>query len=178
MRRFLPFLLLLPLLAVAAPIEVRFADDTLGAAVAEPSLGQRILTAVVPAAVKVLEPVLELLLVLAFAKALTYLHAKEKESKLAKVLVVLTESVNAIVANMLPKIREALADGVLTKAELEALKTDALAAVKVQLPDWVAKLLPALFGGGVESLLKGTIERAIVAQAGVLQPSPASPPSP
>lgn len=155
MRRFLAFLVVCsPLLALAQE-----------AASPAPS---PVLTAfmqyVVPALVTVLGP----LLVLALGQLAAFLRAKAGESKAAGVALVFTEAAHSVVAELevtlKPKLQAALADGVLTQAEKDALKKAALDALKTRLPATALQSASAVFGPMLDTWLGGLIERAVSAQ--------------
>lgn len=131
----------------------------------------------------VVAPLLALLapvLVAAVAKLATYLHAKESESKAARVGAVLADSASAVVADLnatlKPKLLEALKDGVLTDKEKAELRDTALEALKTKLPASLLASASKQFGPLLDQVLAGTVEQAVAKAKAV--DAVANPPSP
>lgn len=101
-------------------------------------------------------------------KLLIYLHAKEQESKTAKVFATITEAAKSVVAELevevRPELQKALADGRLSPEEGEQLKKMALERLKGSLPPMLLRSASELFGGLLDAWLGGLVERANAGQ--------------
>lgn len=128
------------------------------------TLSQVVLQYVVPT----LAPILMGALIGLSIKLGLYFHARQAESKLARVGAFFADLVHSIVAEvdvtLKPKLLEASADGVITPEEANQLKTLALELVKGKLPAWAANGAAGIFGGQLDTYLKGLIERAVTAR--------------
>lgn len=139
----------------------------LAADIAEPSKLELVLQYVVAPAI----PLLCAGLLGALAKLATYLHAKEGESKAARVGAVVADAARSVVAELevtlKPQLEAALADGKLTDAEKKQLKAAALEALKNKLPPAVMATAHDVFGGLLDTWLGGLVERAVAEQKAV-----------
>lgn len=125
---------------------------------------EAVLQYVVAPAIALLAP----LLLAALAKLVTYLHSKEKESKLAMIGGVVADAAQSVVAELnatlKPQLLKALEDGKLTDVEKAQLKEAALTALKTKLPAATMAGASAIFGPLVDQWLGGMVERAVTAQ--------------
>lgn len=94
-----------------------------------------------------------------------WLSAKAAESSAARVGLVLTESAQSAVAvvdrELKPKLKAALADGVLTDTEKAELQQEALRILRANVAPQLLEQAKAHFGPLLEGYLKGLIERAV-----------------
>lgn len=127
-----------------------------------------VLEAVLQYVVAPLIALLAPLLVAALAKLVTYLHSKEKESKLAMIGGVVADAAQSVVAELnatlKPQLLKALEDGKLTDVEKAQLKEAALTALKTKLPAATMAGATAIFGPLVDQWMGGMVERAVTAQ--------------
>lgn len=140
-----------------------------------PSIGELVLKYIVAPGLAVVGP----LLVAAMAKLVTYLHAKEKDSKLFGALSAATELVQTYVARaeveLRPEFAKALADGRLTPEEGKALKAKVLEILKRDMPAQLFATLSKALGPALEGWLSGKVEQAVTQQAAVESIGTASP---
>ena len=112
-------------------------------------------------------------------KLLMFLHAKEGESKFAKVTAVVAEAAKAAVLQveqeLRPKVQSALADGVLTPAEGAELKAAAMAILRTKLPAGVLATAGTIFGPLLEAWLSKQVESANVLMPAELSAQAAAP---
>lgn len=162
---------LLPVLIAIVGLGVLFAPGLALAAdvVVVPEAPQSpILTAVLQYVVPALITVLGPLVIWALSQLAAFLKAKSAESKVLGVLSVVTEAANSVVAELnatlKPQLQAALADGVLTQAEKDRLKTAALDVLKTKLPAATLASAQGLFGPMLDTWLAGLVERAVVDQ--------------
>lgn len=105
------------------------------------------------------------LLTVLVTKAVTWLHSKEKESKLAfaggiagdLALAFINEAKDSLV----PELKAALADGILDAVERTKLRDHLIAILKEKMPDAALKTLEAAFGAGLGSWLNLQADIAI-----------------
>jgi hypothetical protein len=101
----------------------------------------------------------------AMVKLTSWLHSKEQESKLARVTAVVADTAQSVVAELdatlRPQLEAAMADGVLTDAESQKLKSAALEILKNKLPANITNLATKFFGAAVDTWIAGHIERAV-----------------
>lgn len=116
----------------------------------------------------VVAPLIPLLFGVALAalgKLTMFLHARERESNVAKIGAVFAEAAKSVVAELdatlKPKLQAALADGVLTAAEKAELKLAAVGALKSKLPVQILAGASGLFGSFLDVWLGGLVERAL-----------------
>lgn len=95
----------------------------------------------------------------------TYLRTKAAESRAAKVGLVVTEAARAAVLDldreMKPKLKAALADGVLTDKEKAELKAAAVELLKTKLPAGLLGTAGQVFGAFTDTYLAGKVEQAV-----------------
>ena len=141
---------------------VVFAQD------AQPPPQSPILTAVLQYVVPALVTVLGPLAIWALGQLAAFLKAKASESKVFGVLSVVTEAANSVVAELnvtlKPQLQAALADGVLTQVEKDALKASALSVLKTKLPAATLGAAQGMFGPMLDTWLGGLVERAVIDQ--------------
>ena len=105
-------------------------------------------------------------------KLLLFLHAKEGESKVAKVGAIVAEAAQAAVLQveqeLRPKVQLALADGVLSPEEGATLKAAAMAILKTKLPAGVLSTAGAIFGPLLDGWLSKQLEVANAQMPAVL----------
>ncbi len=126
-------------------------------------------------------PIVGTLLAAALTKLVTYLHAKEANSKVAGAFAIAVDFIQAafthVRAGIEPDIKLALADGSLDAQERAALVAKLVELVKAQLPGGVMAVLKATLGTALETWLSGkageVVQAAVVAPAspGELVPS-------
>lgn len=129
-------------------------------------------TAVSPLVQTLVEHAFELvstvLLTAVFPAVLAFLKARQSESAAARVTLVFAEAANSAVAvvdrELRPKVKAAMADGVLTDAEKKELRDEALRILKTNVAPDVWKGAQAQFGPLLEGWLKGLIERAVTSR--------------
>jgi hypothetical protein len=124
-----------------------------------------LLEAVLQYIVAPLLPLIGAAVVGALGKLVLYLHAREAESRVARIAAVFAEGARSIVAELdatlRPQLAEALADGVLTAAEKAKLKEAALLALRSKLPPALLEQARGVFGPLLDSWLGGLVERAV-----------------
>lgn len=98
------------------------------------------------------------------ARLSQWFHAKAQTSKAFAVAASTYELVRAVVEHverhLRPELQKRLADGHLTSQEADELKALAMKLTKEALGEHGVAKLQAVFGGGVDLLLSGWIERA------------------
>lgn len=143
---------------------VVFAQD----AQPQPPPQSPILTAVLQYVVAPLLGIMAPLIVVALGQIVAFLRSKGKESKVASVTAVFAEAAHSVVAELevtlVPEVKAALADGVLTPAEGAAIKAKAVETLKTKLPPSLLASASGLFGPFLDTWLKGLVERSVTAQ--------------
>lgn len=166
-------LLLTMLLAAPAWAQVVLTDGSEAPAVKEAAQSESLLLKILSALVSILAPLLAALV----AKAVMWLHANEKQSKLAYAGGVAGDLflsfLNEAKQKLLPEVQAALADGVLTGAERASLKAHLIDLLKTNAPVAVLNALKAAFGTGLDMWLSAQADRAIDSMAA--EAAPASP---
>lgn len=118
-------------------------------------------------------PILGTLLAAALGKLVTFLHAKEGNSKIAAAFAVATDFVNTafthLRAGIEPDLKMALADGTLDAVERANLVTKLVALVKAELPAGLMGVLSATLGPALDTWLSGKAGQVI--QAAVAEPA-------
>lgn len=98
-------------------------------------------------------------------KLALFLHSKEAESKLARVMAVLVDASKAaalqVETTLKPQLVAALSDGVLTDTERAQLKAAAMSLVTSQLPGAVIEAAKGFYGALFPSVLSATVEGAV-----------------
>ncbi|WP_147444730.1 hypothetical protein [Corallococcus sp. CA053C] len=159
-------LTLTAILAVVLTAPVALAQASTGTS-AEPSI-QSVLVAAGVAVVPVVATALAGLIAAALLALTKKLNAQAADSKLAQVgarASMVTEAiVRELEVTMRPKLEEAVADGILSAAELAKLKAEALAQLKESLGEHGMKELQevlSLTAGSIGTFLGGLIEAAV-----------------
>lgn len=157
------------LLAVLALGALFFPSLAQAQEVAQPPAAQSpILTAVLQYVVAPLIGVIAPLIVVALGQLVAFLRSKSSESKVASITAVFAEAARSTVAELevtlVPQVKAALADGVLTPEEGAKIKQAALDTLKTKLPPSLLASASGLFGPFLDTWLKGLIERSVSAQ--------------
>lgn len=164
MKVAIAFCLLCPLLAVA---DIAVVGDPVPAP-APNLLGQL---------VALLLPVVIALVSAAAAKLVTYLHGKEKESKVAAAFAIAGDffvtAFSHLRASLEPDLKTALADGKIDDAERKAMIDKLIALAKKELPAALMAVLQSVLGIGLDTWLSGKAGQVV--DAAVAASAPSSP---
>ncbi len=114
-------------------------------------------------------PILGALIAAVLTKLVTFLHAKEGNSKIAGAFAIATDFVSTAFAHVRAGIESdlklALADGTITDTERAALVAKLVALVKLELPAGMMAILSGALGPALETWLSGKADQVVRAAA-------------
>lgn len=161
MRLLSRLMLLAPLLSLSAFAQTVLTDTADVPAIKDAAQSESLVLKILGTALGILTP----LLIALVGKAVVWLHANEKNSKLAYAGSIVGDLMLAFMreaeAKLRPELQAALADGILDQKERDALRSRLVELLKQQAPNAVMKTLQAAFGAGLDTQLASVAESAI-----------------